>query len=315
MHSRSRRALSDTLRPRGRAAIGPFVDGVHDTHAAFLEKAQGDVRVFDLVGTTWPQVGADIDAPAAGYGHGWTVAMSGTSTRVVVGAPSHNNPNGRVYVWELVGASWTQVGATILAGNETGHDVDISDDGNRIAVGSPGSSGVQYEGRVTVYEWSGAAWVPLGAEILGTAPSAGAGTSVSLSADGNMVVIGSDGIDAGGSNTGEVRVMRWDAALSMWTQIGDVMNGPVGSGLGWSVSLAADGTRLMAGAPSGGGNARLYTRSGETWTRSPGPDFGSGARTGDAVAISADRRTSAVGAPYADAPGNMSGEVRIYDVP
>ena len=46
-----------------------------------------------------------------------------------------------------------------------------------------------------------------------------------------------------------------------------------------------------------------------------GPDFGAGARTGAAVAISPDGRTGAVGAPYADNPGNVSGAVRIYDLP
>ena len=46
----------------------------------------GQVRVYDLAGSTWTQVGADIDGQSLGVGSGWRVAMSGSGSRLIVGA-------------------------------------------------------------------------------------------------------------------------------------------------------------------------------------------------------------------------------------
>ena len=290
-----------------RVAVGSYLnDGNGNT--------SGHVRVFELVGGAWTQLGADLDGAGAGAGHGWTLALSGSGSRIVVGAPVANNTNGSAYVYDLVGGAWTPVGTPVANDHEFGHDVDISDDGNRIAVGSPSpQSSDQWPGRVEVYEWSGTAWVPLGAAIAGVEASAGAGTSIALSAAGDVLAIGSSTSNSAGANSGEVRVLRWNAGT--WIPVGAAFGGPIGSTLGLSVALSADGTRLLAGGPVGVGTARLYTLAADTWTQTMGPDFGSGAHTGAAVALSADGRVAAIGAPYADSPANQSGEVRVYDLP
>ena len=53
----------------------------------------GHVRVFDLVGSTWTQVGGDIDGEAAGDFFGFSVALSSDGTRLAVGGPL-NDGNG-----------------------------------------------------------------------------------------------------------------------------------------------------------------------------------------------------------------------------
>lgn len=292
-----------------RIAIGSYLnDGNGNT--------SGHARVFDLVGTTWTQVGADLDGPTAASGHGWTLALSGTGSRIIVGAPSANNVNGNAYVYDLVGPVWTLVGAPIAGDHETGHDVDISDDGNRIAVSAPfAQSGDGWPGRVQIFEWSGAAWTLLGSPIMGAAASELAGGSVSMSANGETIAIGSEASDAGGMNSGSVRVFRWTAATSMWAQVGAPITGLPSQQLGVSVSLSADGTRLLVGAPRSPGTAQLYTLVGTTWTRATGPDFGSGGYTGQAVTLSADGSTAAIGSPVEDAPANQVGVVRVYDLP
>jgi WD40 repeat protein len=91
---------------------------------------------------------------------------------------------------------------------------------------------------------------------------------------------------------------------------------PSGGGFGQSVSLSADGTRLIS-AGDGGGKASIgiYTLSGNAWTKSTTPDFGTGGRMG-AVSISADGGTVAIGEIYfAGTAGNASGIVRLYDLP
>jgi Flp pilus assembly pilin Flp len=97
----------------------------------------GHARVFDLVGTTWTQVGADINGEAADDRFGYSVSMNGAGTRIVVGA-IYNDGNGsnsghaRVFDWN--GSSWTQVGADIngeAASDQFGTSVSINDAWNQ----------------------------------------------------------------------------------------------------------------------------------------------------------------------------------------
>ncbi|MGE0396763.1 MAG: WD40 repeat domain-containing protein [Kofleriaceae bacterium] len=290
-----------------RIAVGSYLN---DGNGA----GSGHVRVFDLVGGAWTQVGADIDGLGSGDGHGWAVALDADGSRVVVGAPVQNGTNGTAHVWEWSGTAWVALGAPVAGNRERGHAVDISDDGNRIVVSAPSAEGAQYPGDVGVYEWDGVAWMPLGALILGAQPSATNGDSVALSADGNTLAIGSSGSDLGATNTGAARVFRWSAGDGAWVQVGGDLPGPTGSTLGTSIAISADGTRVLAGGPSGGGFARLFVFANDAWTESMA-SFGGGSRTGHAVALSADGRTGAVGAPYANTGGSASGEVRVYDLP
>jgi hypothetical protein len=47
----------------------------------------GHVRVYSWNGTTWSQLGADIDGEAASDSSGWSVSLSDDGTRVAIGAP------------------------------------------------------------------------------------------------------------------------------------------------------------------------------------------------------------------------------------
>jgi len=72
--------------------------------------ASGHVRVYDLVGTTWTQVGADLDGDAANHALGWSVALSASGNRLIAGGPGNGSTTGRVKVYELAGGTWTQLG-------------------------------------------------------------------------------------------------------------------------------------------------------------------------------------------------------------
>jgi hypothetical protein len=80
------------------------------------------------------------------------------------------------------------------------------------------------------------------------------GWSVSLSADGNRLVISAGGNDGNGDASGHVRVYEWSD--STWTQLGADIDGEAAgdwSGAG-SVSLSPDGNRLAIGAGGNDGN-------------------------------------------------------------
>ena len=75
----------------------------------------GHIRVFQLDGSSWIQVGQDIDGEAEGDNSGEmrTVSLSADGSVIAIGAPGHdgNGENsGRVRVFQLDGSSWIQVG-------------------------------------------------------------------------------------------------------------------------------------------------------------------------------------------------------------
>ena len=126
-----------------RIAIGAsYNDGVNGSDS-------GHVRVYDWNGTSWTQVGADIDGESEDDSLGYSVAMSSDGSRIAIGAIYNDGVNGsdsghvRVYDWN--GTSWTQVGADIdgeSAGDNSGQSVAMSSDGSRIAIGAHFNDGV-----------------------------------------------------------------------------------------------------------------------------------------------------------------------------
>ena len=295
-----------------RVAIGSYLNDGGGT-------SSGHVRVFDYEGGAWTQVGADIDG-TPNDGAGWAVAMSASGHRVIIGAPEAGGTPGQARIYEFTTGAWTQVGVNFPTGAELGHAVAMSDDGNRIAFSYPSAAGSSKPGFTQIHDWNGTEWTQVGVTIPGEAISDNFGVSLSLSADGSMIAIGADhnlGMEGGSTRAGHVRVFRLTAGT--WTQVGADIDGPPGlaggGGFGQSVSISADGTRLIS-AGDGGGKASIgiYNLSAETWTKAAVPDFGMGGRLG-AVSISADGNTVAIGEVYfAGKAGSASGIVRLYDL-
>jgi hypothetical protein len=75
----------------------------------------------------------------------------------------------------------------------------------------------------------------IGSDIDGEVGIDQSGHSISLSSDGNILVIGAPFNDGNGKDSGHVRVYRNNNGS--WEQIGTDINGEaVGDGSGWSVS-------------------------------------------------------------------------------
>ena len=246
-----------------RMAIGaPYNDG-NGLYA-------GHLRIYGLSGSSWVQLGQDIDGEAADDYSGWGVSLSADGNRVAIGA--HRNDGngdraGHVRIYELAGNTWIQLGQDIdgeSAGDRSGLSVFLGADGNRVAIGARyndenGSSA----GHVRIYGLSGNSWVQLGQDIDGEAAGDLSGYSVSLSADGNRVAIGAEGNDENGSDAGHVRI--YELSGNTWIQPGQDIDGEsAGDWSGYSVSLSADGNRVAIGAPwnnengSDAGHVRVY---------------------------------------------------------
>jgi len=196
----------------------------------------------------------------------------------------------------------------------------MSADGNRVAIGATRNDGNgDNSGHVRVYQWSGAVWAQLGADIDGEAAGDRSGGAVSLSADGDRVAIGAYLNDGNGDNSGHVRVYQWSGVA--WTQLGVDIDGEAANDQsGRAVSLSADGDRVAIGAPfnddngSTSGHVRVYQWSGVAWTQL-GVDIdgeATGNLSGFSVSMSADGNRVAIGAPVNDGNGSNSGHVRVY---
>jgi len=238
-----------------------------------------------------------------------------SSTRI--GADPFDSPNG---------ATASQLGQDIdgeAADDQSGWSVSMSADGNTVAIGAfrnDGNGGDQ-NGHVRVYDLSGSTWNQRGQDIDGEAEGDRSGSSVSMSADGNIVAIGAhlnDGIN--GTNSGHVRVYEWSGTA--WTQRGlDIDGVAADDRSGWSVSMSADGNTVAIGAFRNDGNGfesghvRVYDWSGTAWTQRgldiDGEDNDD--ESGWSVSMSVDGNTVAIGARYNDDNGSSSGHVRVYD--
>ena len=286
----------------------------------------GTVRVFDWDGSSWNQVGAEIDGGAAAELFGDSVALNSDGDRLAVGAPGAGGSNqGRVRVYDWDGAAWQKVGSDIAGSDEQeiGEAVSLNAAGDRVAVG--GYSGiVGATGVARVYEYS-ASWTQLGSDIAGDVVEDGTGWSVSLNSAGSRIAVGAPYSDANGSDSGLTRVFEYSG--SEWSQLGaDISGEAAGDEAGWSVSLNGSGSRLAVGARKNDGSGslagqtRIFEYSGSAWNQI-GPDIDGEAAvdlSGAAVALNLAGDRVAVGAPSneGDAPeGNVNrGHVRIFSI-
>jgi hypothetical protein len=155
----------------------------------------------------------------------------------------------------------------------------------------------------------------LGADIDGESARDSSG-SVSLSSDGNRLVIGASGNDGNGGASGHARVYQWSGMA--WTQLGaDIDGEAAGDGFGRSVSLSSDGNRLAIGTPwndDNSGHVRVYEWSDSTWTQLGADIDGDAAAkyTGFSVSLSSDGNRLAIGAIWSHGNGSYSGHARVY---
>jgi len=298
---------------------------VNETLCCLLNSLKNNILYLDPF-QPWVQLGADIDGEATLDLSGWSVSLSADGSRVAIGAIENDGggaDSGHTRIYEWNGASWVQLGADIdgeADSDLSGFSVSISADGTRVAIGAIfNDGGGNDSGHTRIYEWNGASWVQLGADIDGEADFDESGRSVSLSADGARVAIGAIENAGGGVSSGHTRIYEWDG--SVWNQLGADIDGEANNDLsGFSVSLSADGSRVAIGAinNAGGGIARGHTRiyqwDGAAWGILGAGINGeaNGDESGYSVSLSADGTRVAIGASYNDGGGTNSGHTRIY---
>ena len=180
-----------------------------------------------------------------------------------------------------------------------GKSVAVSADGNTAIVGGYNDNSIR--GAAWVFIRSGGMWTQQGSILYGSGGSwAQQGMSVSISADGNTVIIGGNN-----DNNGQGAAWVWTRSGGVWTQQGNKLVGTGNTGAanqGVSVSLSADGNTALIGGSNDNsqlGATWVWTRSGGVWTQQGSKLVGNGnvgaSNQGNSVSVSADGNTAIIG--------------------
>ena len=303
-------------RDGGTAIVGGPVDHSNAGAAWVFRRSRGVwTQQSKLVGT------GTIGSAAQGS----AVALSSDGNTAIVGGQADHFVNRGVSGW--VGAAWvftrslgawTQraklVGTGAIGLAEQGHSVALSSDGDIAIIGGPSDD--HATGAVWVFKRSHRVWSQQ-SKLIGSGAAGKPvlqGFSVSLSRDGDSIIVGGPG-DNG--NVGAAWIFRRSGGG--WTQaklIGTGAAGPFGAVQGNSVGLSDNGKTAIIGGDNDNnlvGAAWVFTRSDGVWTQRDklvGTGAIGNAFQGNSVSLSGDGETAIAGGPGDN--GNI-GAVWVYN--
>ncbi len=216
--------------------FGEFVsissDGKRIAVGAHLHDSnRGEVRAFDWDGTSWTQVGSAMDGGSGGDESSYRgVHISGDGN--VIAAAAFKKGYVDTYKWD--GTNWNKTGniSVFAGGGDSPGQVSLSNNGNRLAIGTGGYSG--NKGQVKIFDWDGTNTWNQFAAVDGKNGGDKFGGTLSISRDGKKVAVGVNG-------AGSARV--YDLSSSNVSQVGSDIN--YGSGSAWrAISLSDNGKRI-----------------------------------------------------------------------
>lgn len=279
------------------------------------ENTTGRVRVYaynDEALGKWSQIGATIEG--TGYTNfGRSVSVSDDGLRIGIGAPG--GTTNAVIIYEFTDG-WYVLGEAIAgpANSDYGNYSTINADGTIVIIGADAYN--SSDGLVDVFQWQEPNWVQLGERFTESGLQYNMGTfHHGISALGTRIAFGLYGYNG---YMGAARV--YDYVDSAWVQVGSDItypdDGDGWGGLGLSMSISRDGTRLAIGVegyngPAGtdSGALLVYELVDDTWVK--------------VVTIVGEKVTE-----YSGTPAMISGngtrvaigeyhlnQVRTYDVP
>ena len=207
----------------------------------------GNVNYWTRSGTTWTRQTSLNNPGGSGspeyYGQG--LAISGDGTRVIVGGPGGS----RISIFTLGTTSGSLEFNTSGGGynDQLGYFVDINTDGSVAVAG--GYAYNSNAGWVKVYRRSGTTWSTTTVTPSNASSDSYFGRGVSLSSDGNMLVVGAMNADRSiYANTGTVYIFTWNG--SSWVQSSEFQASDINASniyYGRVVAVSNDKSRLVVG--------------------------------------------------------------------
>ena len=239
------------------------------------------IAVYEWEGNEWNQIGSDIvEMVNKNEDFSTTrlpIDISANGTRLVLGTLNDSGDHGQVKVYEWDGVSWNTLGNTLHGhlGEPLGESVAITDDGNRIIVGIPGSD----IGYAQVFQWNPSNtghWIQVGKNIVSDDDGKDSyfGFSVSITSDGERIVVG-DYKKEGHRQFDAGAIYTYDLIYGQWELTGKLLGRRREDRYGAIYSLSSEGNRLAVSSNAHNNNTNpgtvtLYDWEADrgSWTRS-----------------------------------------------
>ncbi|WP_339836788.1 hypothetical protein, partial [uncultured Flavobacterium sp.] len=224
---------------------------------------------------------------------------------------------------------WSQLGSDIdgfAANEQSATSISLNSSGTILAVSAPRAmdNGVM-KGKVRVFEWNGSSWIQKGTDIIGSSLGDAFCNSVTISANGNVIIIGAPGslspdyLSATGP-TGYARIFEWNG--SNWIQRGtDILGIAPNDIAGNIVSINADGTIIGINLPgfdgvngANSGAIRVYDWNGSSWIQK-GQNIEGQTNNNylGSMALNTSGNTLAIGNASDNAGGSNAGTIKVYE--
>ena len=284
--------------------------------AIISASGDGTAWIFTQSNGVWAQQGDKLIGTGANISgslsitQGASAALSADGNTALVGGSLDDSGIGAAWIFVRSNGVWAQQGAKLVGSGSVGAaqqgiSVSLSADGNTASVAGPfdkSSDLTQTIGAAWVFTRANGVWIQQGSKLVGGGSVGNAvtqGSSLSLSSDGNTLLLGGPGDD---SDNGAL----WSFTRSngVWTLQGGKLAGTGASGhagLGTSLSVSANGNAVIAGGiydDNGVGAIWTFARASGVWTQQGlklvKPQLDGGARQGN-VAVSQDGNTAIVG--------------------
>jgi hypothetical protein len=314
-----------TVTPLSAGAEYWFTVLVRDGASRISAYASKRVQLLDKV----------TDAQFVNLSHaGASVAFSADGSTLVVGAPGDAYNRGYAYVFEKVSGVFERRARLSSSDGQVaalhGASVAVSADGSTVVVGAPNHDcgGWSLNGLVYVYERPVSGWsdtTETTSSLDCVSPYYHGGTSVAVSADGGIAAVGMPGENGACGLVAVLKRRTTTWASSNYDRFNLTASDRAGGDyLGTSVSISADGTTIIAGAPLadlGGpdrGAVYVFAQPGITWasgteTKKLAQSGASDSdQLGTAVSISPDGATIAAGAT---GRASSTGMVFVFERP
>jgi|GEM_PF-6858904 len=295
--------FSDSVAGNMGTAVAVSADG---KTAVIGAPGTGSVYQSQLSNGTWGPLTL-IATSSDGKHLGYATAISQDGSVVLVGKPGGSNNTGNCF--SIINGIKNTLGGPRQAGDLLGYSVAISFDGTVGVVGAPGTG--QNVGETYVFNCSDNTWLPpftLPHET--TSQGDNFGTSVSISADGNTIVVGTQKGTSG-------YAIVFTCSNEVWTQQSCLTSGAgsdvTGDYFGQSVAISADASTIIVGAYARGssaahGLAYVFRNFDNTWILEAKLSLDEKLDVlffGYSVALSCNGNVALIGAPGYGDPANF----------
>ena len=247
----------------------------------------GGVWAYGLDGTTWEQIGSENYGLNGSY-MGSGIAITSDGLKYVVGAngngevltyvTDYNIPldilyHGKSLPFHVSVSKYTSIGEIVgeNAGDYAGSVVKLSDDGNILAVAAymPGA-GRGGSVRVFHYDSVSEVWNPRLPTLVPDTNYERLGTSMAMSFDGSIIAVGGPSYNGNYSESGRVKVWKWNDNTNLYVPMGQDLNDgtQIGDRFGYTLALSGNGQVLVVGSnkyPSGYFRSYSYNVGNNTW--------------------------------------------------